>query len=150
MIHSEVTEIAALVNSYVGDPVAGPYEGEDYWFEEDMVYVTSIPVAAKIMQVVNESGKFDRKLVKFRKAGDVTMLGFDTTQDQEPVFTRKLGLNRDVVAEVKVSEIGRFCIFLNGKRETVQHRTMTAAKRYLTQTNQRLVAAEKQILQRMK
>ena len=30
-----MTQVAELLNEIIGDPIVGPFEGEDYWIDDD-------------------------------------------------------------------------------------------------------------------
>lgn len=129
-----MTHVAELLNEIIGDPIEGPYEGEDYWIDEDgtiQVAENNVVLAATILRKANNSGEFDTKLVKIGQRGDSIILGFDTLLDAQPVYTAQIGFKRDTLAEVKKDTAGKFCLYLNKKRATRMFNKLTSAKSYL-------------------
>jgi hypothetical protein len=131
---NSMTQVAELLNEIIGDPINGPYEGEDYWIDTDgtiQVAENNVKLAAIIMRRANSSGYFDTKLVKVGNKGDSILLGFDTMADIEPVYTAKIGFKRDTLAEVKRDLAGKFCVYLNKKRASRMFSKLSAVKAYL-------------------
>lgn len=129
-----MTQVAELLNEIIGDPINGPYEGEDYWIDEDgtiQIAENNAILAGTILRKANNSGKFDVKLVKIGQRGDSIILGFDTLLDAEPVYVADIGYMRDTHAEVKKDLAGKFCLYLNKKRATRMFNKLASAKSYL-------------------
>jgi hypothetical protein len=129
-----MTQVAELLNDIIGDPINGPYEGEDYWIDEDgtiQVAENNAILAGTILRKANNSGQFAVKLVKIGQRGDSIILGFDTLLDADPVYTTNIGYMRDTLAEVKKDTAGKFCLYLNKKRATRMFTKLTAAKTFL-------------------
>ena len=129
-----MTQTAELLNEIIGDPINGPYEGEDYWIDEDgtiQVADNNIVLAATILRKTNNSAMFDVKLVKLGQQGDSIILGFDTLGDAEPVYSVNIGHKRDTIAEVKKDLAGKFCLYLNKKRATRLFNKLSSAKTFL-------------------
>lgn len=127
-------DTTAILNEIIGDSVDGPYEGEDYWIEEDctiQVAENNVVLAATILRKTNNSGLFESRLVKLGQKGDSILLGFDTLEDVPSVYTANIGYKRDTVAEVKKDKAGKFCIYINNKRSTRMFGKLPAAKAYL-------------------
>jgi len=129
-----MTQVAELLNEIIGDPINGPYEGEDYWIDEDgtiQIAENNAILAGTILRKTNNSGQFDTKLVKIGQRGDSIILGFDTLLDADPVYKAQIGYMRDTLAEVKKDNAGKFCLYLNKKRATRMFSKLTAAKAFL-------------------
>jgi hypothetical protein len=136
-----MTQVAELLNEIIGDPINGPYEGEDYWIDEDgtiQVAENNAILAGTILRKANNSGQFTVKLVKIGQRGDSIILGFDTLLDDDPVYTAKIGYMHDTVAEVKKDTSGKFCLYLNKKRATRIFTKLTAAKTFLKKLDKEL------------
>ena len=118
----------------ISDPITGPYEGEDFCVDEQgyiQVYDNNPKVAAMIMRKTNTSGLFPINLVKVAHKGDTIILGFDNVSNTEPVFTNQIGYQKSVLAEVKVGEDGKFCIYLDKKRSSSVFSKLTSAKTFV-------------------
>jgi hypothetical protein len=129
-----MTQAAELLNEIISDPILGPYEGEDYWIDEDgtiQVAENNVVLAATILRKTNNSGQFAVKLVKIGQRGDSIILGFDTLLDVEPVYTAKIGYMGDTTAEVKRTQDDKFCVYLNKKRATRMFKKLASAKTFL-------------------
>lgn len=129
-----MTQVAELLNEIIGDPINGPYEGEDYWIDEDgtiQIAENNAILAGTILRKANNSGQFDTKLVKIGQRGDSIILGFDTLLDADPVYVTDIGYMRDTHAEVKKDLAGKFCLYLNKKRATRMFNKLASAKSYL-------------------
>jgi hypothetical protein len=129
-----MSQVAELLNEVIGDPIMGPFEGEDYWIDEDgtiQVAENNVVLAATILRKTNNSGEFATKLVKIGQRGDSILLGFDTLLDVDPVYTAKIGFKGDTLAEVKKDLAGKFCLYLNKKRATRMFSKLTSAKSFL-------------------
>lgn len=129
------------LSDLIADPIEGPYEGEDFWVDENnTIQVTgnNIMLAGKIMRKVNSSGLFERRLVKIGQRGDNLLLGFDTLVDVEPSYSTKIGFKRDTLAEVKKDEQGKYCVYLNGQRTARLFKKLVSAKQFLKQIDHEL------------
>lgn len=136
-----MTQVAELLNDIIGDPINGPYEGEDYWIDEDgtiQIAENNAILAGTILRKANNSGQFDTKLVKIGQRGDSIILGFDTLLDADPVYVTDIGYMRDTHAEVKKDTAGKFCLYLNKKRATRMFTKLTAAKTFLKKLDKEL------------
>lgn len=130
-----------LLNEIIGDPINGPYEGEDYWIDEDgtiQVAENNVVLAATIMRKTNNSGQFSVKLVKIGQRGDSIILGFDTLANAEPAYSVKIGYKGDTLAEVKRTQDDKFCIYLNKKRATRMFKKLASAKTFLKRLDKEL------------
>jgi hypothetical protein len=136
-----MTHVADVLNEIIGDPIQGPYEGEDYWIDEDgtiQIAENNVVLAATIMRKANNSGQFAVKLVKIGHRGDSIILGFDTLLDAEPVYVTNIGYMRDTLAEVKKDTAGKFCLYINKKRATRMFTKLSTAKTYLKKLDKEL------------
>jgi hypothetical protein len=136
-----MTQVAELLNEIIGDPINGPYEGEDYWIDEDgtiQVAENNVVLAATILRKTNNSGQFEVKLVKIGQRGDSIILGFDTLLDADPVYTTRIGYMHDTQVEVKKDLAGKFCLYLNNKRATRMFNKLASAKTYLKKLDKEL------------
>lgn len=136
-----MTQVAELLNDIIGDPINGPYEGEDYWIDEDgtiQIAENNAILAGTILRKANNSGAFEIKLVKIGQRGDSIILGFDTLLDAEPVYVTHIGYMRDTHAEVKKDTAGKFCLYLNKKRATRMFTKLSAAKTFLKKLDREL------------
>jgi len=118
----------------ISDPFNGPFEGEDFCIDEQgyiQVINNNIRIAATIMRKANTSGLFNINLVKVGHRGDSILLGFDTVASTQPVFVNKIGYQNAVVAEVKVSDDGKFCIYLDKKRSSKTFAKLASAKTFI-------------------
>lgn len=116
----------------ISDPYSGREEGVDFWVDEDgYIHVENVRTAALIMRVANMSGEFTQNLVKVGQKGDCILLGFDTLLDAKAVFTDKIGVNKDILAEVKRDENDKFCVYLNRKRSARMFTKLASAKRFV-------------------
>ena len=117
-----------LLNT-ITDPYEGPEEGIDFWIDENgYVQVPDHRTAGLIMRKANTSGEFEQKLVKIGQKGDVILLGFDTLANVEPVYSARIGFKGDTSAEVKKDTSGKFCVYINGKRQARLFNKLTSAK----------------------
>jgi hypothetical protein len=118
----------------ISDPITGPFEGEDFCIDEQgyiQVYDNDPKVAAMIMRKANSSGLFDVNLVKVAHKGDAIILGFDTVSSTAPIFANQIGYQKTVLAEVKVSEDGKFCIYLDKRRSARTFAKLAGAKTFV-------------------
>jgi hypothetical protein len=136
--------ISEQLSNIIGDPIDGPYEGEDYWIDADgtiQVAENNVRLAAIIMRKTNLSGYFDKKLVKIGAQGDSILLGFDTLVDAPAVYTAKIGFKGDMLAEVKTDESGKFCLYINGKRSPKMFAKLSAVKASLKKLDKEMQLA---------
>ena len=118
----------------VSDPIDGPFEGEDFCIDEQgyiQVYNNNPKIAAQIMRKANISGLFSVNLVKVAHKGDSIILGFDNVSSAEPVFANQIGYQKSVLAEVKVGEDGKFCIYLDKRRSARTFAKLAGAKTFV-------------------
>ena len=116
----------------ISDPYSGREEGVDFWVDEDgYIQTQDVRTAALIMRTANTSGEFTENLVKVGQKGDSILLGFDTLLDAKAVFTDKIGVNKDIIAEVKRDENDKFCVYLNRKRSARMFNKLASAKRFV-------------------
>lgn len=118
----------------VSDPIDGPFEGEDFCVDEQgyiQVYDNDPKVAALIMRKANNSGLFPVNLVKVAHKGDTIILGFDNVSSTAPVFANQIGYQKGVLAEVKVGEDGKFCIYLDKRRSARVFAKLASAKTFI-------------------
>jgi len=130
-----------LLNDIIADPINGPYEGEDFWFDPDgsiQVADNNVLLAATILRKVNNSGKFNLRLVKIGHRGDSILLGFDNLLDVDPVYVANIGYKRDTLAEVKKDDAGKFCLYLNKKRSARLYNKLTTVKSFLKRLDREL------------
>ena len=136
-----MTQVAELLNEIIGDPIEGPFEGEDYWIDDDgtiQIAENNAILAGTILRKTNNSGRFTTKLVKIGQRGDSILLGFDTLLDAAPVYKTNIGYMRDTLAEIKKDDAGKFCLYLNKKRATRMFSKLTAAKSFLKKLDKEL------------
>lgn len=137
-------KLAEQLNQIIADPFDGPFEGEDYWIDDNgviQVAENNVRLAAIIMRKANLSGEFDKKLVKIGAQGDSILLGFDTLTDTDPVHVAKIGFKGDMLAEVREDETGKFCLYLNGKRGTKMFAKLSAVKSALRKLDKEMKSA---------
>lgn len=136
-----MSQVAEVLNEVIGDPIMGPFEGEDYWIDDDgtiQVAENNVVLAATILRKTNNSGKFTTKLVKIGQRGDSILLGFDTLLDVDPVYVTNIGFKGDTLAEVKKDLAGKFCLYLNKKRATRMFTKLASAKSFLKKLDREL------------
>ena len=140
-----INQVMEIIETELVDPIEGPYEGEDYWAEDEFVYVgnRNVVLAAKIMREVNRTTHFDKRLVKFRTAGDVIVLGFDSLADIESVFTCRIGSHKEKLIELKESEDGRLAMYMNKERSSTTFKTLKASKSYIKKLHRTLCGEDK-------
>ena len=137
-------KIAEKLNHIIADPFNGPFEGEDYWIDDNgviQVAENNVRLAAIIMRKANLSGEFDKKLVKIGAQGDSILLGFDTLTDALPVYTAKIGFKGDMLAEVRADESGKFCLYINGKRGNKMFAKLSAVKSAIKKLDREMQSA---------
>ena len=116
----------------ITDPYDGREEGVDFWVDEDgLIQTHDVRVAALCMRIANTSGEFKQNLVKVGQKGDCILLGFDTLLTAESVYTDKIGMKKDILAEVKRDENDKFCVYLNQKRSARMFSKLASAKRFI-------------------
>ena len=126
----------------ISDPYNGLEEGVDFWVDEDgyIQVPTETPlVAGKILSRANNSGVFDKKLVKLSTKGDSILLGFDTLVDVAPVHTARIGYKDDTMAEIK-QDVKKFYVYLNGKRSNRTFTTLSKARAFVRKLDKELKA----------
>ena len=135
-----MTTIKEQLTTLISDPFDGPFEGADYYVENDILHVVenNVRLAGVIAHTVNHSGLFEKKLVRLGVCGDTIMLGFDSLGNAGSVFTTKIGKTKDILVEVKATEDNRFCFYLNKHRSGKQFKTLISTKRYLTKLDKEL------------
>lgn len=118
--------------SVITDPYDGREEGVDFWVDEQgYIQTQDVRTAALIMRTANTSGKFTQNLVKVGQKGDSILLGFDTLLTVESLYTDRIGMRKDILAEVKRDENDRFCVYLNYKRSARMFIKLASAKRFI-------------------
>lgn len=116
----------------ISDPILGPFEGEDFCIDEQgYIQVEENKTAALITRKVNASGLFPVNLVKIAHKGDTIILGFDSLSTAKPVFANQIGYKKSVLAEVKVGEDGKFCIYLDKRRGARTFAKLASAKTFV-------------------
>ena len=139
-----MTTFNEQLTNIISDPFDGPFEGEDFWIDEDgtiQVAENNVRVAAMIMRKANSSGVFDQRLVKIGAQGDSILLGFDTLADVTPVYTAKIGFKGDMLAEVKADLNGKFCLYINGKRGAKLFNKLASVKSAIKKLDKELQSA---------
>lgn len=137
-------KLADKLNNIIADPFNGPFEGEDYWIDDNgviQVAENNVRLAAIIMRKTNLSGEFDKKLVKIGAQGDSILLGFDSLTDALPVYSAKIGFKGDMFAEVKKDESGKFCLYINGKRGNKMFAKLSAVKSAIKKLDREMQSA---------
>lgn len=125
----------------ITDPYEGREEGVDFWVDEEgYIHVENIRTAALIMREANTSGVFKQNLVKVGQKGDSILLGFDTLLNAAPVYTAKIGYQKSILAEVKKTDEGKFCVYLDKKRSTRLFNKLTSSKTFLKRLDKELQA----------
>lgn len=139
-----INRVMEIIETELVDYIDGPFEGEDYWTEDDFIYVgnKNFVLAANIMRKVNNSGDFNKRLVKIRTAADVITLGFDSLLDAEPVFTVKIGPTKEKTIELKESEEGRIVLYINKERSSATFKTLKASKSYIKKLDKTLCSED--------
>jgi len=135
-----INQVLDIIKTELTDPFDGPYEGEDFWCEDEFIYVgnKNFILSAKIMREINNRPEFDKRLVKFRTAGDVVVLGFDSLADAASIFTVKIGPHKEKTIELKETEDSRIAIYINKERSSVTFKTLKASKKYIKKLNRTL------------
>lgn len=126
----------------ISDPYNGPEEGVDFWVDEHgLIQVADNRMAGLIMRKANNSGVFEQKLVKMGQKGDVLLLGFDTLLDTDPMYSARIGFKGDATAEVKQDANGKFCLYINGKRQARLFNKLSSAKQTIKKLDKDLQSA---------
>jgi hypothetical protein len=139
-----MTKFSEKLTKIISDPIEGPFEGEDFWIDDNgtiQVADNNVRLAATIMRKANLSGKFSQRLVKIGAQGDSILLGFDALGDTVPVYSAKIGFHGDMLAEVKEDPIGKFYLYINGKRGTKMFAKLSAVKTALKKLDKELQSA---------
>ena len=112
----------------------------DFSLESDgtiLVFDNKIGTAATIARVINTSKAFDKQLVRLGKRGDSIVLGFDELVDAEAVYEDWIGPDCEVEATVKQAK-DCYYVYMDDRRTSVKHKSIAAAKRYITQLDNQL------------
>jgi hypothetical protein len=126
--------LSEKLNDMIADPFDGPFEGEDFWVDSDGVIQVSdnnVRLAGIIMRKVNQSGDFDKPLIKLATAGDSIQLAFDTLGDTTPIYSAKIGFKGDMLAEIRQSEKNEYLLYINGKRNVKVYSSLAKVKRVI-------------------
>ena len=135
-------EILEQLLEVISDPYNGMEEGVDFWVDEEgLIQVQGVRIAAMVMRKANTSGQFRQTLVKVGQKGDSILLWFDTLLDVPPVYTAKIGFKGDVLAEVKKDESGKFCIYINKKRQARLFSKLSSTKQTIKLLDKELRSA---------
>lgn len=130
-----VTTLFENLSDIISCPINGPFEGEEYWIDHEsntiQIANNDVRLAATIMRKVNAAELFETKLVKIGQAGDNILLGLDTLGDTKPVFTTRIGFQRDTLVEVKKDKAGKLCLYVNQKRHARMFNKMTSVKEFI-------------------
>lgn len=117
----------------------------DFAVEEDgtiQVFDRKVGTAAQIARVLNTSKAFDKQVVRLGFRGDSIVLGFDELVDAQAVYEDYIGPDCEVTAEVKQAKDGYY-VYMDNRRTTIKHKSIAAAKRYITQLDNQLCDQEK-------
>lgn len=128
-----MTDINKLMR-IIEDPINGPFEGEDFWIEEDgiiQVPDNNIKMSSTIVRKVNQSNKFKQRLVNLGKKGDCIQLGFDELVDQKPIFESKIGHKDFTGVAVRQDSNGQCYIYIDGKRLNKVFKRLSQAKNHI-------------------
>jgi len=115
----------------IEDPFEGPFEGEDFLIDEEgIIHVTNNnqKLAGIISRKVNQSNKFDMKMVRLGTSGDTIVLGFDPLTDAIPVHTDRIGFKKDVLVDVRQSSPTEFYLYVGKRRKNKVYSTLNRAK----------------------
>jgi len=127
--------------AFISSTVDGPVEGSDYYIDDDgliNVDIENVGVAGSIIRQVNQSKLYSEKMVRITVSGDTIILGFDTIRAMPSVYTLTIGKNKDTLAEVKEDGTGKFCFYLNDRRNTRTFRKLATAKRFIKDMDKEL------------
>lgn len=128
------------------DPYDYPFEGEDYYIEDNgtiSVSNNNARLAGMICHKVNRSGKFEHKLTRFGTLGGVIILGFDKLAEKEPVFKDQLGKKKNISVEIRELD-GIYYIYINGQRRTNSFLKLSTAKAYGTRMSKHLDSLDRE------
>lgn len=131
---SDIQRVVKLIE----DPFNGPYEGEDFSLNENgfiEVPVDNVKLAAIITRRVNQSGKFNQKLVKIGQKGDCILLDFDHLTDANPIHVDNIGFDRKTLAEIKQDDQGICYVYINGRRSNKTFKSVAVAKSFISKTD---------------
>lgn len=122
----------AQLLAVISDPYDGREEGVDFCIDEQgYIQTHDVRTAALLMRKANTSGEFTQNLVKIGQKGDSILLGFDTLLTAESLYTDKIGMKKDIVAEIKSDENDKYYVYLNGKRSARMFAKISGAKRFI-------------------
>jgi hypothetical protein len=141
-----MVNLSETLNDMIADPFDGPFEGEDFWVTEDgiiQVNNNDIGLAGKIMRKINQSGNFDKPLIKLGTSGDSIQLSFDTLGDTTPIFSAKIGFKGDMLAEIRQSENDKkeYLLYMNGKRNVKVYNSLARVKRAINKLDSEMKQA---------
>lgn len=131
---SDIQKVIKLIE----DPINGPYDGEDFYIDDDgviQIVDNNIKLAANITRKINQSGKFNQKLVKIGQKGDCILLDFDKLTDADPVYKDNIGFEKRTSAEIKQDENGICYVYINGKRSNKTFKSLAVAKSFINKTD---------------
>ena len=131
---SDIQKVVKLIE----DPINGPYEGEDFYIDDDgVIQITdnNTKLAAIITRRVNQSGKFNQKLVKIGQKGDCILLDFDHLTDANPIHVDNIGFDRKTLAEIKQDDQGICYVYMNGRRYNKTFKSLAVAKSFINKTD---------------
>lgn len=118
----------------IQDPFNGPFDGEDFWVEDDgiiQVPDNNVKMSSNIVRKVNQSNKFKQKLVNLGKKGDCIQLGFDELADQTPIFETNIGYKNSSKIAVRHDANEQCYVYVDGKRSNKVFKRLTQAKAYI-------------------
>lgn len=123
----------------ITDPYEGREEGVDFWVDENgYIQTMDVRTAALIMRTANNSGVFEQNLVRVGQKGDSILLGFDELLNVDPVYAKRIGFKGDTLAEVKVTEDKKFCLYLNKKRAARVFKKLSTVKSFIKKLDSEL------------
>ena len=134
---SDILKVVKLVE----DPFNGPYEGEDFYVDDDgIIQITdnNTKLAATITRKVNQSGKFKQKLVRIGQKGDCILLDFDHLTDIDAIHSENIGFDRKTLAEIKQDTQGLCYVYINGRRSNKIFKSLSVAKSFVKRTDKDL------------
>ena len=126
---------------FISNIADGLVEGTDYYIDDDgliNVDIKNAGIAGSIIREVNQSNLYSEKMVRITVSGDTIILGFDTIRTMPSVFALTIGKNKDTLAEVKEDGTGKFCFYLNDRRNTRTFRKLSTAKRFIKDMDKEL------------
>jgi len=133
-------ELKNTLHSVICDPFDGPFEGEDYYIGDEAVHVdaSQAKIVGIILRKVNTSGLFAKKLVQIGRHGDFVALGFDEVGNKEPIYSTRIGPNKEILAEVRSNDSDILYLYLNNYRKLRKFSKLSSAKRYITKLDNAL------------